>query len=138
MAGEEQETIPEDARFGLQKRAYACAHYTKDNVLYISAPTNVTADMLAGVGLVVVTATGEITGGTFTASLRSVNVQAGGKISGGTFACAVSNDGAISGGTFKGEVNNHEGGTISKGTFKGEVYNHEGGTISKGTFKGEV
>ena len=109
--------------------------------------------MLADVKGVIVTATGEITRGTFTNSSIYMNVKAGGKISGGTFACAVSNDGAISGGTFesevrsegaisggtfKGEVNNHEGGTISKGTFKGEVNNHEGCTISGGTFEGEV
>ena len=153
VAGEEQEEISKDARFGLQKQAYACAHYTKDNTLYISAPTAVTEDMLADVKGVIVTATGEITRGTFTNSSIYMNVKAGGKISGGTFACAVSNDGAISGGTFesevrsegaisggtfKGEVNNHEGGTISKGTFKGEVNNHEGCTISGGTFEGEV
>ena len=131
VAGEEQETISEDATFGLQKKAYACAHYTKDNELYISAPTAVTEDMLADVKGVFVTATGEITGGTFTASLNSVNVQAGGKISGGTFACYVSSEGAISGGTFEGTVNNE--GAISYGTFEGDV-NNTGGAISEGTF----
>ena len=136
VAGEEQAEISEDARFGLQKQAYACAHYTKDNTLYISAPTAVTEDMLADVKGVIVTATGEITRGTFTNSSIYMNVKAGGKISGGTFACAVSNDGAISGGTFESEVRSE--GAISGGTFKGEVNNHEGGTISKGTFKGEV
>ena len=108
----EQKEIPEDATFGLQKQSYACAYYTEGTTLYITAPTSVTEEMLAGVSLVIVTETGEIKGG--------------------TFACRVYNMGAISGGTFEGLVNNR--GTISGGTFKSRVENYQGGVISGGMF----
>ena len=84
VVGEEQAEISNTATFGLQKQSYACAYYTEGTTLYITAPTSVTEEMLAGVSLVIVTETGEIKGG--------------------TFACRVYNMGAISGGTFEGKV----------------------------------
>ena len=102
VVGEEQAEISEDATFGLQKQAYACAYYTEDTTLYITAPTSVTEEMLAGVNLVIVMETGEIKGG--------------------TFACRVDNMGAIPGGTFKDTVGNEA--TISGGTFEGRVDNY--------------
>ena len=133
VVGEEQAEISEDARFGLQKQAYACAHYTKDNTLYISAPTNVTEEMLAGVTTVEVKAGGEILSGIFT-DLEAMTVHEGGKISGGTFERDVVNNGDITEGAFGGIVGNN--GTISGGTFERDVYNYEGGTITGGVFDG--
>ena len=87
VVGEEQAEISNTDTFGLQKQTYACAYYTEDTTLYITAPTSVTEEMLAGVNLVIVMETGEIKGGTFT--------------------CRVYNMGAISGGTFEGRVDNY-------------------------------
>ena len=77
----EQKEIPEDATFGLQKQSYACAYYTEDTTLYITAPTSVTEEMLAGVNLVIVMETGEIKGGTF----KGIVDNEEGTISYGTF-----------------------------------------------------
>ena len=56
--------------FGLQKRSYVSTYYASGNTLYITAPTEVTDDMLAGISTVNVTATGEITGTTARISLK--------------------------------------------------------------------
>ena len=59
-----------------------------DGTLTITAPIEVTDDMLAGISTVNVTATGEITGGTLNgdASMETMTVDACGVISGGTFS----------------------------------------------------
>ena len=88
----EQKEIPEDATFGLQKQSYACAYYTEGTTLYITAPTSVTEEMLAGVNLVIVTETGEIKGGTF----KGIVDNEEGTISYGTFEGKVPSPAACS------------------------------------------
>ncbi len=111
--------------FGLQKRSYVSTYYASGNTLYITAPTEVTDDMLAGISTVNVTATGEITGGTLNgdASMETVTVDVRGVISGGTFSSkmVVHNRSEITGGTFNGTVWNYA--TISGGIFKGYIGN---------------
>ena len=132
-----QTDILDTDTFGLQKQTYACAHYvgTDDEgkkVLYITTPTAVTDDMLAGISTIVVAAGGAITGGTLNgdASLDEVIVDVnGGTISGGTFSSKmnVRNRNQISGGTFNGYVWNYA--TISGGTFNGSIGNMESAVI---------
>lgn len=91
-----QTDILDTDTFGLQKQTYACAHYvgTDDEgkkVLYITTPTAVTDDMLAGISTIVVAAGGAITGGELNGDVSIedgvvVDVEAGGAIRGGTFS----------------------------------------------------
>ena len=87
-----QTDILDTDTFGLQKQAYACAHYTEGTTLYITAPTSVTEEMLAGVNLVIVTETGEIKGGTF----KGIVDNEEGTISYGTFEGKVPSPAACS------------------------------------------
>ena len=137
VAGETQTPVDENMTFGLQKQSYACAHYvgTDDEgkkVLYITTPTAVTDEMLAGISTVVVAAGGAITGGELNgdASMNEVIVDVdGGVISGGTFSgkMSVRNRKEITGGTFNGTVWNYA--TISGGTFNGSIGNMENAVI---------
>ena len=96
-----------------------------DGTLTITAPIEVTDDMLAGISTVNVTATGEITGGELNGDplMNEVIVDVRGVISGGTFSSkmVVHNRGEIAGGTFNGTVWNYA--TISGGIFKGYIGN---------------
>lgn len=101
--------VEEGDAFGLQKRSYVSTYYASGNTLYITAPTEVTDEMLEGISTVDVTATGEITGGALNgdASMNEVTVDVRGTISGGTFSGTMSVhnwDGTITGGTFNGIV----------------------------------
>ena len=110
-----QTDILDTDTFGLQKQTYACAHYvgTDDEgkkVLYITTPTAVTDDMLAGISTIV--------------------VAAGGAITGGTFNGYVWNYATISGGTFNGSVGNMEDAVIhgadgSVPQINGKIYYNE-------------
>ena len=111
-----------------------------DGTLTITAPIEVTDDMLAGISTVNVTATGEITGGTLNgdASMETMTVDACGMISGGTFSgkMVVHNRGEIAGGTLNGTVWNYA--TISGGTFKGYIGNFAERCVIRGKSAGSL
>ena len=111
-----------------------------DGTLTITAPIEVTDDMLASISTVNVTATGEITGGTLNgdASMETMTVDACGMISGGTFSgkMVVHNRGEIAGGTLNGTVWNYA--TISGGTFKGYIGNFAEGCVIRGKSAGSL
>ena len=90
-----QTDILDTDTFGLQKQTYACAHYvgTDDEgkkVLYITTPTAVTDDMLAGISTIVVAAGGAITGGTFNGYVWNYATISGGTFNGSVGDMAVS------------------------------------------------
>src|SRR5699024_9778725 len=117
--GETRTPVEAGDAFGLQKRSYVSTYYVNGTTLYITAPTEVTDEMLAGISTVDVTATGEITGGELNgdATINEVTVDVHGAISGGTFSgkMSVRNQNQITGGTFNGIVWNYA--TIRGGTF---------------------
>ena len=129
VEGDKRTPVKAEAAFGLQSRSYNYTYYGEDtaqgSILFITAPVEVTGEMLEGISTVDVTATGEITGGTLNSD-GVINIAVEGVISGGSFSgnTSVQNwNGEITGGTFDCFVFNYA--TISGGAFHGGVGNTE-------------
>ena len=123
VEGETRTPVEAEAAFGLQSCSYDYTYYVEGLILFITAPVEVTDDMLKGISIVHVTATGEITGGTLNSD-SWIDIAVNGVISGGTFSGNMGVDywyGEITGGTFNCPVYNYA--TISGGTFNGGVWN---------------
>ena len=123
VEGDTRTPVEAEAAFGLQSCSYDYTYYVEGSILFITAPVEVTDDMLKGISIVHVTATGEITGGTLNSD-SWIDIAVNGVISGGTFSGNMGVDywyGEITGGTFNCPVYNYA--TISGGTFNGGVWN---------------
>lgn len=129
VEGDTRTPVEAEDAFGLQRCSYNYTYYVEDtaqgSILFITAPVEVTDEMLEGISTVNVTASGEITGGTLNSD-GVMNIAVDGVISGGTFSrnTSVQNwNGEITGGTFDCFVYNYA--TISGGAFNGGVENRD-------------